>query len=65
MFLKCITEDMAAILGSNVVACLPKGVYLAGGSAVALYFNHRLSDDLDLLAQLATNVHESSRMRTY
>ena len=47
MFLRCITQDMATILNSNIVAYLPKGVYLAGGSAVALYFNHRLSVDLD------------------
>ena len=47
MFLRCITQDMAAILNSNVIAYLPKHVYLAGGSAVALYFGHRLSVDLD------------------
>ncbi len=46
MFLRCITQDMATILNSNIVAYLPKGVYLAGGSAVALYFNHKLSIDL-------------------
>ena len=47
MFLRCITQDMAAILNSNAIACLPKDVYLAGGTAVALYFGHRLSIDLD------------------
>ena len=47
MFLRCITQDMAAILNSDVIAYLPKNVYLAGGSAVALYFGHRLSVDLD------------------
>ena len=47
MFLRCITQDMAAILNSDVVACLPKDVYLAGGTAVALYFGHRVSIDLD------------------
>jgi len=39
---------MAAILNSDVIAYLPKKVYLAGGSAVALYFGHRLSVDIDL-----------------
>jgi len=47
VFLRCITKDMAAILNSDVIAYLPKNVYLAGGSAVALYFGHRLSVDLD------------------
>jgi len=47
MFLRCITQDMAAILNSDVISYLPKDVYLAGGSAVALYFGHRLSVDLD------------------
>ena len=46
MFLGCITQDMATILSSNVVAYLPKDVYLAKGSAVALYFGDRLSVDL-------------------
>jgi predicted nucleotidyltransferase component of viral defense system len=48
MFLRCITEDMAAILSSSLLGYLPKDVYLAGGTAVALYFGHRLSVDLDL-----------------
>ncbi len=47
MFRRCITEDMAAILNSKVIDYLPKDVYLAGGTAVALYFGHRLSVDLD------------------
>ena len=47
MFLRCITEDMAAILSSKKVGCLPKDIYLAGGTGVALYFGHRLSVDLD------------------
>ena len=38
---------MAAILNSDVVAYLPKDVYLANGTAVALYFGHRLSVDFD------------------
>lgn len=52
MFLRCITQDMAAILNSEVIGCLPKGVYLAGGTAVALYFGHRLSVDLDFFTPM-------------
>jgi len=29
MFLRCITQDMATILNSNIVDYFPKGVYLA------------------------------------
>jgi len=47
VFFRCITQDMGAILNSEVISCLPKNVYLAGGTAVALYFGHRLSVDLD------------------
>ena len=32
MFLRCVTQDMAAILNSDVVAYLPRDVYLAGGT---------------------------------
>lgn len=52
MFLRCITQDMAAILNSEVIGCLPKGVYLAEGTAVALYFGHRLSVDLDFFTPM-------------
>ncbi len=52
MFLRCITQDMAAILNSEVIGYLPKGVYLAGGTAVALYFGHRLSVDLDFFTPM-------------
>jgi len=38
---------MAAILNSEVIDYLPKDVYLAGGTAVGLYFGHRLSVDFD------------------
>lgn len=47
MFLRCITQDMAAILNSEVIDYLPKDVYLAGGTAAGLYFGHRLSVDFD------------------
>ena len=60
MFLRCITQDMATILKSNVVAYLPKGVYLAGGSAVALYFNLRLSVDFDFFTPEEFNSLELS-----
>ena len=52
MFLRCLTQDMAAILNSEVIGYLPKGVYLAGGTAVALYFGHRLSVDLDFFTPM-------------
>jgi hypothetical protein len=47
MLFRCITEDMAAILNSELFDHLPKDTYLAGGTAVALYMGHRLSFDLD------------------
>ncbi|MDM8556786.1 nucleotidyl transferase AbiEii/AbiGii toxin family protein [Desulfococcaceae bacterium HSG7] len=47
MFFRCITKDMAAILNSEIIECLPADTYLAGGTAIALYFGHRLSIDLD------------------
>jgi len=47
MFLGCITKDMGAILKSDIFWHCPPNIYLAGGTAVALYFGHRLSVDLD------------------
>lgn len=47
MFLRCITKDMGAILKSDIFQHCPSNIYLAGGTAVALYFGHRLSVDLD------------------
>ncbi len=38
---------MAAILNSEIIECLPSDTYLARGTAIALYFGHRLSVDLD------------------
>ena len=52
MFLRCITQDMAAILNSEMIGYLPKDAYLAGGTAVALYFGHRLSVDLDFFTTM-------------
>jgi predicted nucleotidyltransferase component of viral defense system len=60
MFLRCITQDMAAILNSEVIDYLPKDVYLAGGTAVALYFGHRLSFDLDLFTPMGFDSLELS-----
>lgn len=60
MFLRCITEDMAAILSSKVIDYLPKDVYLAGGTAVALYFGHRLSMDLDFFTPIGFDSLELS-----
>jgi len=47
MFLRCITKDMGAILKSDIFRHCPPNIYLAGGTAIALYFGHRLSVDLD------------------
>ena len=47
MFFRCITADMAAILGNPFLRELPPRTYLAGGTAVALHLGHRLSIDLD------------------
>ena len=55
MFLRCITQDMAAILNSEVIDYLPKDAYLAGGTAVGLYFGHRLSVDLDFFTPAKFN----------
>jgi len=48
MFFRCITPDMAAILRSDFMKSLPGGTYMAGGTAAALYFGHRMSVDIDL-----------------
>lgn len=48
MFFRCITPDMAAILKNDFMNSLPRQTYMAGGTAAALYFGHRLSVDIDL-----------------
>lgn len=48
MFFRCITPDMAAILRSVFLKSLPENTYMAGGTAVAMYFGHRRSIDIDL-----------------
>ena len=60
MFLRCITQDMAAVLSSKVIGYLPKDAYLTGGTAVALYFGHRLSIDLDLFTPMGFDSLELS-----
>jgi len=44
---EALTPDTKRIFESLGSASLTKGVYLAGGSALALYFGHRFSVDLD------------------
>jgi len=62
MFLRCITPDMAAILNSELIRHLPKDVYLAGGTAIALNFGHRLSIDLDLFTPVSFDSLELSNI---
>ena len=52
MFLRCITQDMATILNSEVIEYLPRDVYLAGGTAVGLYFGH--DSDFDRIATVSS-----------
>jgi hypothetical protein len=53
---------MAAILNSELIRHLPKDVYLAGGTAIALYFGHRLSIDLDLFTPVSFDSLELSNI---
>ncbi len=53
MFFRCITPDMATILRSDFMKSLPDGAYMAGGTAVALYFGHRISVDIDLFTPVS------------
>jgi hypothetical protein len=53
---------MAAILTSELIRHLPKDVYLAGGTAIALYFGHRLSIDLDLFTPVSFDSLELSNI---
>jgi len=53
MFTKTLSDDAQkslAILGKDV---LPKGAYLAGGSALALSFGHRISVDFDFFTNIS------------
>lgn len=52
MFTKTLSREAQkslAILGKGV---LPKGTYMAGGSALALHFGHRISVDFDFFTNL-------------
>lgn len=52
MFTKTLSDKAQkslAILGKGV---LPKGTYMAGGSALALYFGHRISVDFDFFTNI-------------
>ena len=52
MFTKVLpgdAQECLAILGKTNT--LPKGTYLAGGTALALHFGHRISVDLDFFIQ--------------
>jgi len=53
MFTKTLSENAQkslAVLGKNV---LPDGTYLAGGSALALHFGHRISIDFDFFTEIS------------
>jgi len=45
-----------ALLGKNKI--LPKNTFLAGGSALALQFGHRISVDFDFFSEKEFNVKE-------
>lgn len=53
MFTKTLSDNAQkslAILGKGV---LPKGTYMAGGSALALHFGHRISVDFDFFTNIS------------
>lgn len=53
MFAKTLSgkaQKSLALLGKNI---LPSGTYMAGGSALALYFGHRLSIDFDFFTPVS------------
>lgn len=53
MFTKTLSgkaQKSLALLGKNI---LPKGTYMAGGSALALHFGHRISVDFDFFTPLS------------
>ena len=47
MFTKTLSEHVLKSLAALNTSILPEGTYLAGGSALALSFGHRLSVDFD------------------
>lgn len=59
MFTKTLSDNAQkalAVLGKSI---LPKDTYMAGGSALALHFGHRISDDFDFFTQ---NTFSSSNL---
>ncbi len=51
MFYKAVPQNVASLLGKINSFPLPKNKYLAGGTAVTLYFGHRISIDIDLFTE--------------
>lgn len=51
MLQEAIPPSLAALLRDICHWPLPSGTYLAGGTAVALYLNHRVSIDIDLFTE--------------
>lgn len=51
MLPEAIPADVAALLNDIHTWPLPAGTYMAGGTAVAIYLNHRVSVDIDLFTE--------------
>ncbi|MBI4652271.1 nucleotidyl transferase AbiEii/AbiGii toxin family protein [Candidatus Desantisbacteria bacterium] len=51
MLYKAISPSLAGILKEINTFQLPQGTYLAGGTALAIYLNHRISVDIDLFTE--------------
>lgn len=51
MLQEAIPPSVAALLRDICHWPLPASTYLAGGTAVALYLNHRVSIDIDLFTE--------------
>ena len=48
MFPEAIPASVATLLNDIYTWSLPTDTYVAGGTAVAIYLNHRVSVDIDL-----------------
>ena len=48
MFSEAIPASVATLLNDIHTWPLPIGIYMAGGTAVAIYLNYRMSVDIDL-----------------
>lgn len=53
MFTKTLSYDAQKSLALLGKGALPKGTYMAGGSALALHFGHRLSVDFDFFTNIS------------